>query len=89
MNTSVLYERLDRTALVEIVTEAEKRTVDEEITLLYNNNMDPSGWLLRQLASDEMRGISGSDDDFEQRRIDFGTNRKEPAKPPSFCSLLL
>lgn len=80
---------MDRQALVDIVDVAQKRTVCEEVDLLLGNSKNPTNWLLEQLGSDAVKGILGDEADLGRRREQYGTNRKEPAKPPSFFALLL
>lgn len=84
-----IYEVVDRQVLVDIVDCAQKRTVSEEVDLLLTNSPDPTGWLTLQLKTDLIKGIRGDEADLQQRREQYGTNHKEPAKPPSFFSLLL
>lgn len=50
---------------------------------------ESSDWLIGALATDAKSGVSASEASLRARKACFGTNRKEPKEPPSFCKLFI
>lgn len=50
---------------------------------------DSSDWLFAALGTDAKGGVPASEAALAARKACFGTNQKDPKKPPSFFSLFI